>query len=271
MSPLHGADGVVDYLADMLEGDARNKFEHGFKFRPAEPLIFPFGCHLVSRGTLVEGMAFVSPKFLSFLSIVDDSEVDDAGRPLQPLRVYFPLRTIDRIDKEMCVVKGVYNEGEPIDALLLSTGNAKHQLVWVDEFDRACQELLKAWEEARRPERADEALPVSLRLNPEFASLEASQSGSVDNSPRRRSSSSASQGHRRTPSESDDSSAISDSDADSEIVYSAKMIPRPPLKSQPTATTTRLVRTSSGGGVGGVDKSEWISEPLESVESSAEK
>ena len=79
-----------------------------------------------------------------------------------------------------------YNEGEVIDAILLSTVTAKHQIVWVDEFERATTRLNEAWENARKVERADDPLPVSLILNPEFASLTAS---SNESSPRGRSSS----------------------------------------------------------------------------------
>ncbi len=53
------------------------------------------------------GVGFVTHNFLCFLGNVEETDVDDAGRPLVPLRVILALRNVLRIDLEMCVVKYV--------------------------------------------------------------------------------------------------------------------------------------------------------------------
>jgi hypothetical protein len=189
--------GVADYLNDVLvrangrglrEGakaqlffpqveDAQAKFVRGFRFRPPEELLFPFSCNLVSRNELVECVGFISVNFVCFLGQFDS--VDDRGHKVT-LRVIIPLRSIERI-LPICVVKGIYEPGDKVDAVILNTATARHQVVWIDEFDVVLPKLRGAWDKAQVPSRADDALPVSLVLNPEFASMSAS---SAETSPR---------------------------------------------------------------------------------------
>lgn len=129
---------------------------------------------------MVECTAFVSWNFICFLGV--NEQVDDRGHRVV-LRVVIPLRTVERILPRVCVVSGIYQAGEKVDALLLNTSTARHQIVWVDEIEEAVPHLQKAWEGARSSDRASDALPVSLILNPEFASLSAS---STEVSPRAR-------------------------------------------------------------------------------------
>lgn len=265
-SPFNkSGSGVVSYLAAVLDNDAAVKFVSGFKFRPdgafnrelerpfffpsppphdvhwvAEPLVYSFACHLVSRSELVEGVAFVTRNFLCFLGNVEGDDVDDAGRPLDPLRVILPLKTVTRIDFEMCVVKGVYNAGEAVDAMLLSAGNAKHQIVWVDEFDRACDALHPAWEDARKPERANDALPVSLVLNPEFASLDTSTETSPRLSARRPKSALAAKPVMEDVSIDEGDSAVSE-EYDSEHVVSVDALQRVSPSDRPVSVNTPVV------------------------------
>jgi hypothetical protein len=65
---------------------------------------------------------------------------------------------------------------------MLNTNSARHQVVWIDEFDSVLPRLRKSWEIATSPEHADDSLPVSLVLNPEFASMSASSAD--ESSPR---------------------------------------------------------------------------------------
>ncbi len=166
--------------------------------------------------------------------------------------------------------------------MLLCTANAKHQIVWIDEFDRASSSLTGAWEAARKPERFDEALPVSLVLNPEFASSEAS----AESSPRRHSgmagqpvSNAQGRSSQIDVSLDDGDSAVSE-DYDSEHKASVKALSRKPLPMERPITINTpvvvdvvaaaplLVNASSGGGdstSGGangsqdVPGSEWVS------------
>ena len=93
--------------------------------------------------------------------------MDDRGHRVM-LRVVIPLRSVERVLPRVCVVEGIYQAGETVDALLLNTANARHQIVWVDEMPEVEPRLMHLWEEARSSARANDALPVSLILNPEF-------------------------------------------------------------------------------------------------------
>lgn len=164
--------------------------------------------------------------------------------------------------------------------MLMCTANAKHQLVWIDEFERASASLSSAWEAARKPERLDEALPVSLVLNPEFASSEAS----AETSPRRQSSS-GNKGNSSTTKEpsqydaslEDGDSAVSE-DYDSEHKASVKALNRKPLPlERPVAVNTPVVvdvaaavklaapnnvvarNDTLASGAAGASTSEWVS------------
>ena len=170
----------MDYLNNLVEHDAQVQFVKGFKFRPEEKLFFAFSCNLVSRKELVECTGFLSMNFVCFLGV--NEQVDDRGHRVL-LRVVIPLRSIERVLPRVCVVPGIYQAGETVDAMLLNTATARHQIVWVDEFPEVEPTLARLWESARSVTRADDALPVSLVLNPEFASLSAS---SAEGSPRSR-------------------------------------------------------------------------------------
>ncbi len=58
------------------------------------------------------------------------------------MRVVIPLRTVERI-LPICVVKGIYELGEKVDAIMLNTNAARHQVVWIDEFDAVLPRLRK--------------------------------------------------------------------------------------------------------------------------------
>lgn len=152
---------------------------------------------------------------------------------------------------------------------MLNTSSARHQVVWIDDFQRVLTELRKAWEQANSFEKAhDEVrslcfvffvfltlfpaqLPVSLVLNPEFASMSASSAD--ESSPR---------GDRRVlrlaaiqqpPDEELNEDAVSD-EYDSEHAESLKSIERVAVSPAVTAAALSKRDNASGNPAVAADK-----------------